>query len=910
MATEYFQSALFANEMDAAWLNNIRYDKEQDLSETQKAQARNNIGAVAFGSLLKILGHYDTIEALQLNGERKTGNAYSVGTVVPYKLYVFDGLSESWVDYGYIRSQDISSRSIQNVTILTSAWVQDTAVLAGYSYKAQIALADSTAECFPIVVFESEQAFGGNFAPVSFAVAGFVEVFAKEIPTKSINILSVTVIVNGGVGKGITNASAGVTAGSIGTENLIDGSVTARKIADECKNIIKENVALAAAAFNEDNTVDGVSYKAELVVTGSTAAMLPLIAWTAAQSEELEVKRIESAAGKIIIYSANAPSADLTIPTVALISPIGAGSSGASGSSGGGNTGANGVTFTPHLSVDGTLSWTNDGGLTNPAPVNIKGAKGDTGAQGVKGDKGEKGEKGDTGAAGSDASVTAANIRAALGYTPANGANIPTVPTTAINANTAARHEHSNKDVLDGITGVVTADKVNSPDHVTDLVQYDAFQLAAQAIIDKIPSIDNDKVVAALGYTPLRISDVASETTETLPNYTNQFDAAGYQSDATLDMTGAAVSGTSFVSGFIPVKKGDVIRVKDPSASTFSTGLVFALYKADKATGSNIGRYINTMQGSAAYGAVSISGNVLTWDTSNINYYFWNNFAYLRVTTNSADSIVTVNEEISETSQVIKTLKPEFKVGKNNLNFNPSSSLLSGRKVVIFGDSIIGMTRDQTSVPAYAAAYTGAKIYNAGFGGCRMSVHPSSGYAAFSMWALAEAVAAGTWTTQDAQASSGQDYFTEQLSTLKGIDFSSVNAVVIHYGTNDFAANVTIDDTTDDAKTTTVCGALRYSIRKLLTAYPKLKIYISLPLYRMWDGVGAETHTNSLGKKLSEYNAAIEAVAAEFNLPVIDGYKRLGINALNDSVYSTDGTHLSDHGRRAFGELIGGNLLW
>lgn len=233
MATEYFQSALFANEMDAAWLNNVRYDKEQDLSETQKAQARNNIGAVAFGSLLKILGHYDTIEALQSNGEQKAGNAYSVGTVVPYKLYVFDGLSESWMDYGYIRSQDISSRSIQNVAVSTSAWVQDTAVLAGYSYKAQIALADSTAECFPIVVFESEQAFSGNFAPVSFAVAGYVEIFVKEIPTKSINILSVTVIVNGGVGKGITNASSGIAAGSIKTANLADGSVIASKIGNK-----------------------------------------------------------------------------------------------------------------------------------------------------------------------------------------------------------------------------------------------------------------------------------------------------------------------------------------------------------------------------------------------------------------------------------------------------------------------------------------------------------------------------------------------------------------------------------------------------------------------------------------------------------------------------------------------------
>lgn len=53
-----------------------------------------------------------------------------------------------------------------------------------------------------------------------------------------------------------------------------------------------------------------------------------------------------------------------------------------------GGTGKDGTTFTPSVSADGTLSWTNDGGKDNPASVNIKGAKGDTGAQGAKGDTG------------------------------------------------------------------------------------------------------------------------------------------------------------------------------------------------------------------------------------------------------------------------------------------------------------------------------------------------------------------------------------------------------------------------------------------------------------------------------------------------------------------------------------------
>ena len=50
-----------------------------------------------------------------------------------------------------------------------------------------------------------------------------------------------------------------------------------------------------------------------------------------------------------------------------------------------GGKGDDGATFTPSVSADGIISWTNDKDLPNPEPVNIKGAKGD------KGDNGDKG---------------------------------------------------------------------------------------------------------------------------------------------------------------------------------------------------------------------------------------------------------------------------------------------------------------------------------------------------------------------------------------------------------------------------------------------------------------------------------------------------------------------------------------
>ena len=65
-----------------------------------------------------------------------------------------------------------------------------------------------------------------------------------------------------------------------------------------------------------------------------------------------------------------------------------------------GDTGATGTTFTPSVSADGTLSWTNDGGKENPASVNIKGPQGEQGPQGERGEKGETGATGPQGPAG------------------------------------------------------------------------------------------------------------------------------------------------------------------------------------------------------------------------------------------------------------------------------------------------------------------------------------------------------------------------------------------------------------------------------------------------------------------------------------------------------------------------------
>lgn len=59
-----------------------------------------------------------------------------------------------------------------------------------------------------------------------------------------------------------------------------------------------------------------------------------------------------------------------------------------------------GATFTPSVSADGILSWTNDQKLANPAPVDIRGPKGDKGDPGEPGKDGRDGKDGEPGPAG------------------------------------------------------------------------------------------------------------------------------------------------------------------------------------------------------------------------------------------------------------------------------------------------------------------------------------------------------------------------------------------------------------------------------------------------------------------------------------------------------------------------------
>lgn len=247
----------------------------------------------------------------------------------------------------------------------------------------------------------------------------------------------------------------------------------------------------------------------------------------------------------------------------------------------------------------------------------------------------------------------------------------------------------------------------------------------------------------------------------------------------------------------------------------------------------------------------------------------------------------------------------------------PVISPLLGKKIANFGDSVFGNARPPLDVSTFLADNTGATVYNCAFGGCRMSQHVGH-WDAFSMYRLAYAIANNDYSLQD-EAINHDDrtsYAEEPLALMKTVDYSGLDILTISYGTNDFTGNNAIDNADNPLDTTTVCGALRYSIETLLTAYPNLRIFVLLPTYRFWiDSANAYTddafnHTNNLGKTLVEYNEAIAETAKAYNIPVIDNFAELGINKLNRQQYFpvTDGTHHNENGRKLIAKHLAHNL--
>ena len=247
------------------------------------------------------------------------------------------------------------------------------------------------------------------------------------------------------------------------------------------------------------------------------------------------------------------------------------------------------------------------------------------------------------------------------------------------------------------------------------------------------------------------------------------------------------------------------------------------------------------------------------------------------------------------------------------------SSMLSGKTIVNMGDSIFGIERGFSSISNIISDITGATVYNCGFGGARAAKHPHAGFDTFSLYKLTDSIIAKNFDDQTSHLNdeSIPSYYSEQLEVLKNIDFENVDTLTIAYGTNDFTGWQVLDNPDNPMDTTSYGGALRYSIDKLLTNYPTLRIILITAQYRVFDsdegtiadGYWMDGDLKEInGSKISSFNDKLKEVGKEFHITTIDTFNNMGWNKYNWMQYIPDGCHPSYEGRRIMAEYIAKHL--
>ena len=135
------------------------------------------------------------------------------------------------------------------------------------------------------------------------------------------------------------------------------------------------------------------------------------------------------------------------------------------------------------------------------------------------------------------------------------------------------------------------------------------------------------------------------------------------------------------------------------------------------------------------------------------------------------------------------------------------------------------------------------------------------------------------------------------VNPISQTNFAPYDLAYIAIGTNDLQAGSTepigtlgqIGDTTFN--TTTFYGAYRACIERILTSNPNIRLVLMTPLQRK-DLYNIDVnYVNDLGLKLIDYADMIIKLGEMYSLPVIDLYRKSGVNNLNLNGYTFDGLH-------------------
>ena len=234
---------------------------------------------------------------------------------------------------------------------------------------------------------------------------------------------------------------------------------------------------------------------------------------------------------------------------------------------------------------------------------------------------------------------------------------------------------------------------------------------------------------------------------------------------------------------------------------------------------------------------------------------------------------------------------------------NKLDNLEYNTNMVCFGDSRMqGVGNSPNKCTNIMTKILNCNILNSGFGGTTFSKSSDIDGCFVN---IVDAIVSNNWNNMDTFMDNFCTtypqfaYVREFYNKLKTTNFNRVNSVVIAYGTNDWKMGRTLDNSNNQKDTSTILGAFRYCVEKLLTAYPKLRLYVFTPAYR--DKLGENSNETCYtykenGLLLNDVNKALQEVSNSYGIPTLNMLENGNVNPFNSTNWLSDGTHCTSDG--------------
>ena len=249
------------------------------------------------------------------------------------------------------------------------------------------------------------------------------------------------------------------------------------------------------------------------------------------------------------------------------------------------------------------------------------------------------------------------------------------------------------------------------------------------------------------------------------------------------------------------------------------------------------------------------------------------------------------------------TSKYLFNSNVTDLSKSPKIKEYLNRKenIVLLGDSIFGYGT-ANALSTYLVDFSGKKVFNCGFAGCRASIRTGVN-AELAHWDYMTLVKLADYITDDMlqddtrysdifdhimSLSTSYKYLRDRLADLESVDWSKPTTVFINYCNNDLTGNVPVGDfwnydvnseSVSDFDVRTLLGAMNYGISKLLARYPHIRIIYLTPNWRMKGNTVSEDGGTS-GTMVPPYLYKNANNVSDYDVAdaIIENCKRIGIS--------------------------------